>query len=250
MAGACGKLAPAGHLVYRAVSLSYLIGKIVIEIALAAFATFFATIGPLDVAVMYASLTADASPKQRTSMAIRGTIIGSLILLAFAVFGDAILNLFGISLAALRIGGGILLLLIAIDLVFAKSSGASTTTSDETHEAETKSDVSVFPLATPLIAGPGAMGAAVLLMAEAKGDLAHYALVLGALIAVLLSTLICLLLAGQVQKLLGRIGVQVIARVFGVVLAGLAVQFILDGVTESGVFSLATTHGVWSTLLG
>ena len=128
------------------------------EIALAAFATFFATIGPLDVAVMYASLTADATPKQRTVMAIRGTVIGTLILLIFAVFGDAILNLFGISLAALRIGGGILLLLIAIDLVFAKPSGASTTTSDETHEAEATTDVSVFPLATPLIAGPGAMG--------------------------------------------------------------------------------------------
>ncbi len=206
------------------------------ETALVAFATLFATIGPLDVAIVFATLTGDLTPRERTSCALKGTTIALVIMLIFAVFGEAMLQLFGISLAALRIGGGVLLLLIAIDLVFARPSGASSTTKDENKEAIQKSDISTFPLATPLIAGPGAMGAIVLLMADASGDPTEIALVIGAIFAVLGATLIFMLLASQIQRLLGRIGVQVIARVFGVVLAGLAVQFMLDGLAQSGLF--------------
>ncbi|WP_419905109.1 MarC family protein [Kiloniella sp.] len=207
------------------------------EIFLTAFATFFATIGPLDVAVVFASLTGDQSPKERTSSALKGFLIGTGILFIFVLFGEAVLNLFGISLAALRIGGGVLLMLIAIDLVFARSSGASSTTQDETKEAEAKSDISIFPLATPLIAGPGAMGAVVLLMADADGNLIDTAMVIGGLVAVLVMTLVCMLLASQIQKVLGQIGVHVIARVFGVILAALAAQFVLDGLAQSPLFA-------------
>ena len=212
----------------------------ILEAALVAFATLFATIGPLDVAVVFASLTGGLTAKARNLCALRGTVIATVILLAFAIFGEAVLRLFGISLAALRIGGGILLLLIAVDLVFARASGASTTTSDETKEAEGKTDISTFPLATPLIAGPGAMGAVVLLIAEAGEDLRAITAVIVALFAVLTVTLAAMLLAGQVQRLLGRIGVHVISRVFGVILAGLAVQFMLDGLAESGLFARLT----------
>ena len=207
------------------------------ETAFVAFATLFATIGPLDVAIVFASLTGDMLPARRTSTAIKGTVIATVILLFFAVFGKSVLGLFGISMAALRIGGGVLLLLIAIELVFAGNSGVSSTTSDEKEEAEIQSDISTFPLATPLIAGPGAMGAIVLLMADASGDAARIAMVIGALLAMMLFTLACMLAASQIQKLLGKTGVYVIARVFGVVLAGLAVQFMLDGLAESGLFS-------------
>lgn len=110
---------------------------------------FFATIGPLDVAAVYAGLTATELPKRRRQMAIRGTLIAGGILLVFALTGETLLALLGISLAALRTGGGILLLLIGIDMVFARSSGGTSTTDEETREARSKQDISVFPLATP-----------------------------------------------------------------------------------------------------
>ncbi|MBL4614833.1 MAG: NAAT family transporter [Magnetovibrio sp.] len=208
-----------------------------LEIALVAFMTFFATIGPVDVAALFAVLTKHNRPKQRRALAFKGLLIASSILLMFAVFGEAALARLGITLAAMRTAGGILLLLIAIDMVFARHSGISSTTDDETDEAKTKEDISVFPLATPLIAGPGSMGAVVLLTAEAGGDLVHWSLIVGALLAVLLLTLILLLMAGQVQRVLGVTGLNVISRVVGVLLAALAVQFMFDGLAGSPLFS-------------
>jgi multiple antibiotic resistance protein len=168
-------------------------------------------------------------------MAVRGTVTAAGILLVFALFGETLLSLLGISLAALRTAGGILLLLIGIELVFARTSGATSTTEDETREAESRIDISIFPLATPLIAGPGTMGAVILLMANAEGDMHRQLIVLASLLAVLLFTLACLITASQLQKLLGRTGTHVINRIFGVLLSALAVQFIFDGIVESGV---------------
>ena len=133
-----------------------------LETAAVAFTTFFATISPIEAAAMFAAISAGSTAAHRRSMAIRGSLIASGIMLAFALFGELLLSTLGISLAALRTSGGILLLLIGIDMVFARSSGGTSTTDDETQEAEQKEDISVFPLATPLIAGPGAMGAAIL----------------------------------------------------------------------------------------
>ncbi len=207
------------------------------EIALVAFTTFFATIGPVDVAALFAALTIDTTPHQRRAMAWKGVSIATAILLVFALVGNAALAELGISLAAMRTAGGILLLLIAIDLVFAHPSGASSTTVDETLEARQKKDISVFPLATPLIAGPGTMGAVVLLSAESNGNLVHWGVVVGALLCVLAITLLLLLMAGKVQKLLGVTGLNVISRIVGVLLAALAVQFIFDGLAQSVLFS-------------
>ena len=203
-----------------------------------ALATFFATIGPLDVAAMYAALTANQTAEQKRSVAIRGTLIGTLILVTFALIGEVLLARLGISLAALRTAGGILLLLIGIDMVFARSSGGTSTTDDEEKEAASKADISVFPLATPLIAGPGAMGAAILLMANQEGNLTGQAIVIGALLEILLATFISLLLASRIQNLLGVTGMHVITRVMGVLLSALAVQFIFDGIKESGLVAL------------
>lgn len=206
-----------------------------IEAVVVAFTTFFATIGPLDVGAVFAGMTPGASPKQRRRMAVRGTLIATGILFTFALAGDVLLSSLGISLAALRVAGGILLLLIAIDMVFARSSGGTSTTEEESREAATKADVTVFPLATPLIAGPGAMGAAILLMADAEGDWLVQGIVLLMLLAVLLITLASLLLASRLQRLLGVTGLHVVSRVLGVLLAALAVQFMIDGIAQSGL---------------
>lgn len=208
-----------------------------IETAGVALATFFATIGPLDISAFFAALTAGQSPRARLVMAARGTVIAALILLSFALFGEVILDALGISLAALRTAGGILLLLIGIEMVFARTSGATSATEDEAREAETRRDISVFPLATPLIAGPGAIGAAILLMAHAEGDTTRQLIVCLSLLAVLLFTFACLLAASQLHKILGKTGTHVINRVFGVLLAALAVQFIFDGIAESGLLT-------------
>ncbi|MGB1547026.1 MAG: MarC family protein, partial [Alphaproteobacteria bacterium] len=140
------------------------------ETALVAFMTFFATVGPVDVAAIFAALTPKATTKERRAMAVKGVAIATLLLLIFIVFGNAILVPLGITLPVLRTAGGILLLLVAIDMVFARHSGIASTTLDETKEAAAKTDISVFPLATPLLAGPGALGAAILLSATAEGD--------------------------------------------------------------------------------
>jgi multiple antibiotic resistance protein len=208
-----------------------------LETAIVTFTTFFATIGPVDVAVIYAAMTKSSSEQDKRTMAIRGTLIAMTILVCFALMGETLLKTLGISLAALKFSGGILLLLIAIDMVFARSSGGSGTTDEEKQEGEGKEDVSVFPLATPLIAGPGSMGAIMLLMANANNDLATQSIVIASMIAVLLLTLILLLLANKVQKLLGITGIHVISRVFGVILAALAVQFMFDGIAHSGLLS-------------
>ena len=208
-----------------------------VETALIAFTTYFATIGPADVAALFAALTPNSSSAARRQMAIRATLIATAILLAFALFGEAVLRLFGISLPALRIAGGILLLLIAIDMVFGRPSGGTTTTSEENAEAALKDDISVFPLATPSIAGPGAIGATILLVANAEGDRLRIAVVILVLLAVLLLTFLLLLIATQVQRLLGLTGLHVVSRIVGVLLAALAVQFIFDGIRTSGILS-------------
>lgn len=210
-----------------------------VETALIAFTTFFATVGPIDLAALYPAITPRATDARRRAMAVKGTLIAAAILLVMVVFGNEALRWLGITLPALRIAGGILLLLMAIDMVFARPSGATSTTADETAEAELKADVSVFPLATPLIAGPGAMGAAILLASESAGDLVRELIVIAALLAVLAITLGLLLTAVRVQRFLGVTGLHVITRVVGVLLAALATQFILDGIGASGLLPSA-----------
>jgi len=206
-----------------------------LETATVALATFFATIGPLDVAAMFAVLTARETGAYRRTMAIRGTLIAGAILITFALVGEFLLSSLGISLAALRAAGGILLLLIGIELVFARTSGVTTTTDEEAKEAVAKDDISVFPLATPLIAGPGAMGAVILLMANQEGHLLGQLIVMAALLITLLLTFIALLLSGRLNQILGVTGMHVVSRIMGVLLSALAVQFIFDGISQSGL---------------
>lgn len=201
---------------------------------LVALATLFATVGVADIAFIFAALTKDNTPRERFIFATRGTLVATAILLFFGFLGDGILDLFGITLPALRTAGGILLLLIAIDMVFARHSGATSTTSEEDVESRHRNDISVFPLAMPLLSGPGAISAVILLTTGAENDL-DYWLVFVALLVIMFSAWLTLLLAIPIQRLLGITGLAVVSRVIGILLAALAVQFLFDGVKSSGL---------------
>jgi len=202
------------------------------QAAIRDFVTLLVTVDPLGTAVMFLGLTLHASPRHRHGMAWRGTFLATAIILAFAVAGQLLLDMMGISLAAFRIAGGLLLFVLATDMVLALHSGIRSTTEPEQEEAARSRDVAVFPLAIPLLAGPGALTSIMLLMGEASG-LAAQGRVLAALALVMGLALIALLAAAQVGRLLGVTGANVVTRVLGVVLAALATQFVIDGVRES-----------------
>src|SRR6218665_702651 len=201
---------------------------------LVALATLFATVGVADIAFIFAALTKDNTPAERFAIATRGTAIATAILLVFGLIGNAVLDVFGITIPALRTAGGILLLLIAIDMVFARHSGATSTTTEEEVEARSRDDIAVFPLAMPLLSGPGAISAIVLLSTGAR-DGVEYGLVFVALFLIMLSAWVTLLLAIPIQRLLGITGLAVVSRMVGILLAALAVQFLFDGVRTSGL---------------
>jgi multiple antibiotic resistance protein len=205
---------------------------------LVALATLFATVGVADIAFIFAALTKDNTPAERFAIATRGVAIATAILLVFGLIGNAVLEVFGITIPALRTAGGILLLLIAIDMVFARHSGATSTTTEEEVEARQRDDIAVFPLAMPLLSGPGAISAIVLLSTGA-GNGAEYGLVFVALIIIMLAAWLTLLLAIPIQRLLGITGLAVVSRMVGILLAALAVQFLFDGIKSSGLLPVA-----------
>ncbi len=200
-----------------------------VETLVTAFVTLFVVIDPLGIAPIFASITPKDTAPQRRQIAVKGVIIAAVILVAFALGGQLLLTALGIGLPAFQIAGGLLLLLLSIDMVMVRHSGLRETTPGEAEEGIQRSDVSVFPLAIPLIAGPGALTSIVLLMGEARHDLVVQALVLAVMLAVLAITLICLLVTGRLIRLLGQTGINVVTRVFGIIMAALSVQFILDG---------------------
>lgn len=195
-----------------------------------ALVTFLVVMDPFGLAPIFAAMTANHSPQHRRQMLFTGVAVATVVLLLFAFVGNIFLQALGISLPAFRIAGGILLFLIAIDMVFARKTGLSSTTRNENEEAYASEDISVFPLAIPLIAGPGAIASVMLMMSHAQGNPVQQAWILGVLLVILLLTLVLLLVSQHILKILGLTGVNVIGRVMGVILAALAVQFIIDGV--------------------
>jgi len=209
-----------------------------LKTAAVAFATFFATIGPLDLAALLPALTPFHTGGERRAVAFKAVGIAACILLCFAFGGKVLLDYIGISLAALRISGGILLLLLGISMVFGKEAGGTRPSVEEANEAIQKHDISVFPVAMPLIAGPASIGAAMLLMAGTKGNLWLQAGVIAGMMTVLAVTLLLFMAASGVQRLFGVAGLHVISRTTGVILSALAVQFMLDGIRESGLLTI------------
>lgn len=199
------------------------------------FIAFSVVIDPVGLAPMFAALTKGATEEYRKSMAIKGVSIAALILLTFGFLGDAILHLLGIGFAAFQIAGGILLLLLAIDMLFARHSGLRSTTTTEAREAERRTDISVFPLAIPLIAGPGAFTTVLLALRTAHEQPLRVAGSIGVLLLVLGMTLLALLAAGRILRIIGETGANVVSRVLGVLLSALAIQFILNGL-RAGLF--------------
>ncbi len=207
-----------------------------IETFLISFTTLFATVGPADVAFLFAALTGKNTSSERRRIALKGTLFAGGIMLVFGIVGDPLLRLFGISLPALRVAGGILLLLISLDMVFVRESGAVTTTDEEEEDAMGRPDISVVPLATPLLAGPGAIGSIILLTSANAHEPLRLGMVFLAILAVLILSYLMMLAATGIQRVLGVTGVHVVSRIFGVLLAALAVQFVFDGLKSSGLF--------------
>lgn len=204
-----------------------------IEVAVTAFVTLFVIFDPMGNVPILMSITPRATAAERRRIVLRASLIAAAILLLFGIVGEQFLKALGISLSAFKIAGGILLLLLAVEMVFARHSGLRTTTSGEEEEAAHRADVAVFPLAIPLIAGPGAMASMLLLMSQAGGNLAGKAAVIGAMLAALILNFAILLVGARIIGRVGLTGVNVLTRIFGVVLSALAVQFIVDGTREA-----------------
>ncbi len=204
-----------------------------LDVALTAFATFFVIIDPIGVVPLFVGLTSHMDGIQRRRTAVRAVIIATGILLTFTVLGQPMLSYLGISLPAFRIAGGILLLLLAVDMVVVKSSGIRTTTPKEDEEATHRPDVTVFPLAIPLIAGPGSITAVILQQSHHAGHLIERLIVAGVMVGVLAMLVVGLLSSGFIMRLLGVTGVNVITRVFGIILTAVAVSNIIEGIRAS-----------------
>jgi len=195
-------------------------------ILISAFFTLFVIIDPIGLAPLFIALTKGMEPTRRRAIAVRAVLTGAAILTLFALFGEAVLDFMGITMPAFRIAGGVLLFLTALDMLFERR------TKRRKGQAHSDDDPSVFPLATPLIAGPGAMATMILLTGNAGGDWAMIAALLGVLATVLLLVLLSFFVGASVEKLLGDTGINVVTRLLGMLLAALAVQFVLDGLTE------------------
>ncbi|MFN0046133.1 MAG: MarC family protein [Sphingorhabdus sp.] len=203
-----------------------------IDLFLSAFITFFVVIDPPGCAPIYASLTKGASAAQRRNMAFRAIFVASIILLVFALFGEELLAALHIELNSFRIAGGIMLFLIAIDMVFEKRTERREERAQKIIDTPEIEDVSVFPMAMPMIAGPGSIASVMLLMSQNEG-LERASIILSALLAVLALTLVALMAAGPLMRILGAQTEAVITRLLGVLLAALAAQFVIDGLRES-----------------
>lgn len=191
-----------------------------------AFATIFVMVDPIGLGPMFAALTAGATLRQRAVIGARGVGVALILLVFFGLIGDVALNAVGVSIHAFRIAGGLMLFLLAVEMLFERRTQRRERTADAEEE---RADPSVFPLATPLIAGPGALAAMILLSSEQAGDLAGQDMVFLAAAAVLAITFVVFLATELIERILGPTGIMVLTRLFGMILGALAVQFVLDG---------------------
>ena len=209
------------------------------------FITFFVAIDAIGVAPIFASLTAGSSAAHKRNMAIKSTVIASGILLGFAYLGAFLLEAMHISLDAFRAAGGVLLFMIALDMVFEKRTErreerAEKLQEDEAEHPGAHEDISVFPLAIPMLAGPGSIASIMLFMSQAGSDIGKQVMVLGGVGANLLLAMLIFLAVGPVMKIIGETMAAMITRILGVILAALAAQFIFDAII--GAFGLNVGH--------
>ena len=203
-----------------------------LDLLINAFVTLLVVVDPVSLVPIFGALTQNETEAERRRIAFRGVAIAAAVLVVFTLIGNALLSVLGISLSAFRIAGGVLLFFLAIDMVLVRDSGLRSTTVREQAEAAQRQDISVFPLAIPLIGGPGAITTMLLLNGRSSDLWVTFAL-LGVLMLVLALSLLSLLLTGRLMRLIGVTGSGVVSRVLGVLLAALAVQFIVDGLSMS-----------------
>ena len=206
-----------------------------VEFVLASFTALFVTVSPIKVAAIYPVLTEGVAREDQRRMAVRAVLVASGLLVLFALFGDDLLRVIGISLSGVRVGGGILLMLLSIDIVFGRPIGPGPTAAE--HGVDDAGDISVFPLATPIIAGPGAITTVVVQATEARNGVLATVLLLAVIAVIMLLTLGGLLAAETVQGWLGHTGMNVVVRILGILLAAVSAEMILTGLRDSGIFS-------------
>lgn len=194
------------------------------------FVTLFVVMDPIGLTPIFVALTQGRSAQDRRAIALRACALSAGLLILFAIFGEAVLGFIGISMSAFRISGGILLFLIALEMLFERR----TKRREGQAEEEMGHDPSVFPLAIPLIAGPGAIASVILLTGQQPGILGLLSTI-GVMLAVLTVVLLFFLSAGLLERALGRTGITVATRLLGMLLAALAVQFVIDGVKGTGL---------------
>lgn len=199
------------------------------EVFVTAFVTLFVIIDPIGLAPIFIALTRGMTQEERRRVGLRALILGFVILAVFGLFGDALLRAIGISIPAFRISGGLLLFLTALDMLFERRSDRR-----ERKTEETPADPSVFPLAMPLIAGPGALTTMILLGSRHSGSAGTLVGINLVLVAVLVLTYVLFRASHLIERVLGHTGVVVLTRLFGILLAALSVQFVLDGLRDYG----------------
>jgi len=199
-----------------------------------ALVTLFVTVDPIGLAPMFMVLTAGFGPVSRRQTAIRASVTAGAILIAFALIGDPLIGFLGISLAAFRIAGGLLLFVIAFEMVFERRIERKAVTAEKVSSFEDSRSIAIFPLAIPLTSGPGAISATILLASQA-GTLVGVLVLIAAIIAMIAACLVVFLLAGRIEHVLGETGRLVVSRLLGVILAALAVQFVADGVLAMAI---------------
>ena len=202
------------------------------ELIISIFVTLLVTIDPLGIVPIFVSLTVGMTPQQKRTVAIRSSVIALVVLAVFALFGEKVLGVLGITLPAFRTAGGLMLLWIGFEMVFEKREERKSATAERAVSDSHVNDVAAFPLAIPLMAGPGAITATMLIASKGAGDW----IVLGTLIGIVaILLLICtavFILSGRIEKLIGETGRIVLSRLLGVILAALAVQYIADGIIQ------------------
>lgn len=200
------------------------------EMLISAFVTLFVIIDPIGLAPLFIALTRGMTADERMRVGGRAVVVALVILAAFGLFGERLLTAIGISIPAFRISGGLLLFLTALDMLFERR-----TDRRERKAGETPEDPSIFPLAMPLIAGPGALATMVLLSTRHSGDVPALIGIHAVMAAVLAITYLLFRISGLVERALGHIGIVVLTRLFGILLAALSVQFVLDGLRDYGL---------------
>jgi len=190
------------------------------------FWALFLTIDAIGATPIFISLTSKCSYEQKRKIANRGVLIAFIILIFFALTGSLLLDLFGISLPAFRLAGGILLLLLSIEMVMAKNPEGNNDDGNST-------DLAVFPISIPLLSGPAAITMLIMFIKQSQGDILQKAIVVLALFVNMFIVWLCFRFSNKIGKLMGKTGANVVTKIFGILLTALACQFILDGVFEA-----------------